>query len=141
MRKVIISLGSNLGNRGLFISSAITKIEDFIGPVVLRSSVIETPSWGFESYPFLNQIIVAQTHLSPLSLLNALQDIERNLGRTEKSSKDESGCSIYHAREIDLDILDYDGVRLNKPHLTLPHPHIYDRDSIVTLLNELNIEL
>lgn len=141
MRRAVISLGSNLGDRAGAISAAIAEISRSAGVVERLSSLIETESWGFVSHPFMNQVAVVRTPLSPVKLLDTLQAIERILGRTEKSGVDEHGRPVYHDREIDLDILDYDGVRLESPRLTLPHPHIHDRDFILLLLKELNINL
>ena len=106
--RAVIGLGSNLGKREFYIRLANRLVEWEVGRVVQRSSVIETPAWGFESDPFLNQVIVVETELSPLELLDVLQGIERRLGRTQQSTV-EDGKPVYHARTIDLDILDYDG--------------------------------
>lgn len=136
----VIGLGSNKGDREFYLQSARFLIEKELGSIVQRSSVIETPSWGFDSDPFLNQVIVMETSLGPLALLDGLQSIERRLGRTQKSYL-ENGKPVYHARTIDLDILDYDRMRYHDERLTLPHPHIAERDFVLASLNELNINL
>jgi len=138
--RAIIGLGSNQGVRSFYLQMANRLIEWEVGHIVQRSSVIETPSWGFDSDPFLNQVVVAETELEPLALLDVLQAIERRLGRTEKSTVVD-GKPVYHARTIDLDILDYDGIRYNDERLTLPHPHIAEREFVLTSLRELNIDL
>ena len=139
-RRAIIALGSNVGNRGFYLQLAVRLIEWEVGKVVQRSSVIETPAWGFDSDPFLNQVVVVETVLDPLALLDALQGIERRLGRTQKSTV-EDGRPVYHARTIDLDILDYDRIRYRDERLTLPHPHIAEREFVLAPLRELGIDL
>lgn len=138
--RAVIGLGSNKGNREFYLMFSVRLIEWEIGRVVQSSSVIETPSWGFESDPFLNQVIVVETALEPLELLDALQSIERRLGRTQKSTVVD-GKPVYHDRTIDLDILDYDRKPYHDDRLTLPHPHIAERDFVLIPLRELNINL
>lgn len=138
--RAVIGLGSNIGDRGFYLQSARFLIEQELGSIVLRSSVIETPSWGFKASPFLNQVIVMETSLGPLELLDGLQAIERKLGRTQKSFV-KDGKPVYHDRTIDLDILDYDRMQYHDDRLTLPHPHIAERDFVLASLNELNINL
>lgn len=138
--RAVIGLGSNKGNREFYLTFSVRLVEWEVGHVVRSSSVIETPAWGFESDPFLNQVIVVETAMEPLELLNALQSIEHRLGRTEKSTVVD-GRPVYHARTIDLDILDYDGIHYHDERLTLPHPHIAERDFVLIPLRELNINL
>ncbi len=138
--RAVIGLGSNLGKREFYLRLANRLVEWEVGRVVQRSSVIETPAWGFESDPFLNQVIVVETELSPLELLDVLQGIERRLGRTQKSTV-EDGKPVYHARTIDLDILDYDRMRYHDDRLTLPHPRIAEREFVLASLRELGISI
>jgi len=138
--RAVIGLGSNQGCREFYLAFSIRLIEWEVGSVVQSSSVIETPSWGFEAPPFLNQVVVVDTELSPLQLLDALQSIERRLGRTQKSTVVD-GKPVYHDRTIDLDILDYDRMQYHDERLTLPHPHIAEREFVLAPLRELNINL
>ena len=138
--RAVIGLGSNKGDREFYLQSARCLIEKELGSIMLCSSVIETPSWGFTSSPFLNQVIVMETPLGPIELLDGLQSIERRLGRTQKSYV-KDGKPVYHARTIDLDILDYDRMHYQDERLTLPHPHIAERDFVLTSLKELNLNL
>jgi 2-amino-4-hydroxy-6-hydroxymethyldihydropteridine diphosphokinase len=138
--RAVIGLGSNQGCREFYLALSIRLIEWKVGCVVQTSSVIETPSWGFEAPPFLNQVIVVDTELSPLQLLDTLQSIERQLGRTQKSTVVD-GKPVYHNRTIDLDILDYDRMKLQNDRLTLPHPHIAEREFVLVPLRELGIDI
>ena len=128
-----LSLGSNLGDREDMLRRAITLIEERVGAVQRVSSFIETEPWGFESeHPFLNAAVMVLTTLSPIECLDATQQIERELGR-KKKSKD----GIYHDRPIDIDLLLYGDLKLSTPRLTIPHPHMYERDFVMIPLREI----
>lgn len=138
--RAVIGLGSNKGCREFYLAFSILLIEWEVGVIIQSSSVIETPAWGFEAAPFLNQVIVVDTDLMPLQLLDTLQAIERRLGRTQKSTLVD-GKPVYHDRTIDLDILDYDRMHYHDDRLTLPHPHIAEREFVLASLRELNLNL
>lgn len=128
-----LSLGSNLGDRHATLRRAIELINDEIGTVDRESSPLETEPWGFDSQNrFLNMCIRVRTSLSPEQALDATQDIERRLGRTQKSL---DGC--YHDRPIDIDMLMYDDLHLSTPRLTLPHPLMHERDFVMIPLEEI----
>ena len=86
MKEAVIGLGSNIKPRGFYLQMAVFKMKETVGEVLRASSVIETPAWGFDAPPFLNQVVVIRTELEPLALLEELQRIERALGRKEKST-------------------------------------------------------
>ena len=138
VKEVVLSLGSNLGDRGQYLSSAIELINSEVGRIVKKSSVYETPSWGFESNDFLNQVIVIKTSVKPLKLLDIIQQIEKKLGRDNKS-KIINGVPQYHARTIDIDILIYGSEKIESERLTIPHPRMRERDFVMTPLRELKI--
>jgi len=138
MQKAILSLGSNLGDRHFYLAEAAKCIEEKTGKIIEKSSVYETESWGFDAPPFLNQVIVVQSSLSPYQLLEKLQDIEKQLGRTTKSETVNQKTN-YHNRTIDIDILLYGNHKINSAKLTIPHPLIQQRDFVKIPLNELKI--
>ena len=128
-----LSLGSNLGDREDMLRRAIALIEERVGAVQRVSSFIETEPWGFESeHPFLNAAVMVKTTLSPIECLDATQQIERELGRKKKSKG-----GIYHDRPIDIDLLLYGDLKLSTPRLTIPHPHMYERDFVMIPLREI----
>lgn len=130
---VYLALGSNLGNRHETIARAIRKIGVLIGDVVRQSTLIETEPWGFGSEnKFVNGCICVTTDLSPRELLQMTQLIERELGRTEKSSE-----GVYHDRTIDIDILLYDDLTVDEPDLKIPHPLMKERDFVMVPLREI----
>lgn len=128
-----LSLGSNLGDRHATMQSAILLLGKQAGTVDRVSSAIETEPWGFESAnKFLNMCVRIITTLSPEQLLATSKDIELQLGRTTKSVNGQ-----YHDRPIDIDILTYDDLHINTPSLTLPHPHMHERDFVMIPLREI----
>lgn len=137
MKSVVLSLGSNLADRRSFIERAGRELSQRVGNIVRASSVRESESWGFSSHPFLNQVVEVQTALLPEEMLRVTQQIEQDLGRTEKSGRDAQGNPIYHDRTIDIDLLWYEGEHREGEKLTLPHPHIADREFILVLLVEI----
>ena len=143
MSTVYLGLGSNLGERKQQIASAIKYIGEQIGHVVRQSALYETEPWGFSSSNlFLNAVICVETTLSPRQLLRATQKIERQLGRTHKTSHsplggEERGFPNYSDRPIDIDILLYDDLRVDEPDLQIPHPLMYERDFVMRPLREI----
>lgn len=133
MHTVYLSLGSNLGDRKATMRRAIGLLNERAGSVDRQSSFIETEPWGFESTnKFLNMCVRLLTTLSPEQLLMATKQIERELGRTQKSVNGK-----YHDRPIDIDILMYDDLQLSTPDLTLPHPHMQEREFVMIPLREI----
>ena len=133
LHNLYLSLGSNLGDRESLIQRAIALIDERVGVVYRVSSLHETEPWGYESEnKFLNACCLVRTMLLPHRCLDELQCIERELGREEKSSEGE-----YHDRLIDIDMLLFDDVQLSDDRLTLPHPHMHERDFVMVPLREI----
>ena len=133
MHTVYLSLGSNLGDRKATMRRAIGLLNERAGSVDRQSSFIETEPWGFESTnKFLNMCVRLLTTLSPEQLLMATKQIERELGRTQKSVNGQ-----YHDRPIDIEILKYDDVHIDSDDLTLPHPHMQEREFVMKPLREI----
>ena len=121
MSKVVLLLGSNLGNRVEILEKAIEAIGASIGFVDKTSSLYQTDPWGFTSeHLFLNQVVSVETTLSPIDVLLGLQEIENRLGRVRKSDQ-------YESRTIDIDILFYDNLRVDMEQLQIPHPRLHKR--------------
>ncbi len=135
MAIVYIGLGSNMGDRDLYLRSAVVNIlKKCSAALIAESSIKETKAVDFKDQPdFLNQIIKIQTELPPLILMGFLKEIEENMGRVYRFSKG--------PREIDLDILLYDDKIINESILKIPHPEILKRDFIIEHLIELDPEL
>ena len=130
---VYLGLGTNLGDKQKNLNDAIRMLENQVGEVEKVSSVIETEPEGFKSdNMFLNAVVKVRTALSPFELLDITQDVEKSLGRKEKSSN-----GIYHDRVIDIDILLYDDINISTPRLVIPHPRMAQREFVMTPLTEL----
>ena len=130
---VYIGLGSNLGDGPKNLDKAVALLQKEAGEVLYTSAYFQSEPWGFESdHRFTNAVTVICTTLDPLALLDLTQQIERRMGRTRKRRRGEG----YSDRIIDLDLLLYDDVCIETERLTLPHPHIADRDFVRLPLEE-----
>ena len=137
MAVVYLGLGTNLGQKEENLKIAVEKIKEEIGEVTSLSSFYETAPWGFESEnSFLNAVGCVQTRHAPLEVLSLTQHIERELGRTIKSTDGQ-----YHDRIIDIDILLYDDLILDTPELKIPHPLMTERNFVMDPLKEIAPEL
>ena len=133
MATIYLGLGTNIGNKNENLMRAIEELSLALGSCTACSSFIETAPWGFESENcFLNCAAAFETTLTPLQLLDTTERIERELGRTTKSSG-----GIYHDRVIDIDILLYGGEIIETPHLTIPHPLMHKRDFVLEPLAQI----
>ena len=100
--------------------------------IIARSSNYLTPPWGIEDQPeFLNKCLRVETALAPEALLARTQSVERAFGR------DRAGERRYGPRTLDIDILAYGDVVLSTPHLTIPHPRLFERAFVLVPLAEI----
>lgn len=133
MSIVYLGLGSNLGNKEQHITTAVKHLEQRVGKVRRLSSLLKTEPWGFTSpHSFVNAAVSIDTILSPHEVLEATQQIERDMGREQKSMNGE-----YHDRIIDIDILLYDDMEVNEKDLIIPHPLMHQRDFVMIPLREI----
>ena len=136
MKKTVVclGLGTNIGNKKENLTRAIEKLSLAFGTYITQSSFIETAPWGFESNnSFLNCAVMFKTELAPLQILDATEEIERELGRTLKSSE-----GVYHDRIIDIDILLYGREIVKEERLTMPHPLMHKRMFVLQPLAEIS---
>ncbi|TNE62707.1 MAG: 2-amino-4-hydroxy-6-hydroxymethyldihydropteridine diphosphokinase [Bacteroidetes bacterium] len=107
-----------------------------IGKAVKKSHVYETEPWGNkEQDPFLNQVIMLNTTLSPRELLDEIARIEREMGRKRKDQEK------WGPRIIDVDILFYGKRRIRDKGLEIPHPELHKRAFILVPLMEIEPDL
>lgn len=98
------------------------------------SRVYETAPWGILDQPdFLNQVIQAETDLSPEELLMYVKQVEKEIGRQSRVR--------YGPREIDIDILFYDEEVVDLPQLQIPHPYLHERSFVLVPLADLAPDL
>ena len=133
MTTVYLGLGTNIGNRKENLTRAIEALSLALGHYTALSSFIETAPWGFDSEnSFLNCAVAFETELAPQELLDTTESIERELGRTTKSTG-----GTYHDRVIDIDILLYGSEIIETPRLAIPHPLMHLRDFVLEPLAEI----
>ncbi len=138
MSEVYLGLGSNLGDKEDHIRKAITLIGERVGLVVRQSSLVSSEPWGFESAnSFLNAVICCETSLTPRQVLQTTQQIERELGKSQRHATIRNKTTRYHDRPIDIDILLYDDLIIDEPDLKIPHPLMQQRDFVMKPLNEI----
>jgi len=129
---VAVALGSNLGDRALFLRRAIHELRGVVD-VVRVSAFMETdPVDAPPGSPrFLNAVVAGSTRLGPQELLDALLAIESRLGRRR---------SVRNApRVIDLDLIIHSAHRVRTRALTLPHPRFRQRAFVMEPLRELRL--
>jgi len=128
--RVLLLLGSNLGDRVAHLKAALDAIQSGVGSIVKTSSIYETAPWGVTNQPnYLNAAMEILTPLDPFSLLSSLKKIEINEGRTDRKK--------YASRTLDIDILFYDGITMDSNDLTIPHPKLHLRKFALVPLSEI----
>jgi 2-amino-4-hydroxy-6-hydroxymethyldihydropteridine diphosphokinase len=133
MNLVYLSLGTNMGDRKLNIELAYAMITQSTGTIRQKSSLYETPPWGFESTSnFINTVVLLETYLDLEELFKKLKQIEKEIGRTKTANS-----TTYEDRIIDIDILDFNGKISHSDELTVPHPRIEMRNFVLIPLAEI----
>ena len=133
MADVLIALGGNVGDVRATFKKAIANLCGMAQAALLaRSSDYATPPWGDEQQPrFINACIEIETSLDPHALLFTLQKVEKKFGRDRASE------IRWGPRTLDLDLIAYDDVSIQKPELTLPHPLLFERAFVLVPLAEI----
>lgn len=126
-----MSLGSNLGDREDHIRQALRALDRHVGiRLVETSSLYETEPVGRTDQPmFLNAAAHLDTELQPKELLKVLQNVERSMGRRR--------AVRWGPRIIDLDLLLYENLIIERPHLVVPHPELTHRAFVLIPLAEI----
>lgn len=133
MASVLIALGGNVGDVRDTFRKAIANICGMTqAALIARSSDYATPPWGEEKQNrFINACIEIDTALDPHALLFTLHKIEKKFGR------DRTKETRWGPRTLDLDLIAYEDVKLDKPELTLPHPRLFERGFVLVPLAEI----
>jgi 2-amino-4-hydroxy-6-hydroxymethyldihydropteridine diphosphokinase len=132
--QVVLSIGTNQGNRLENIESCLQLIHHEVATVVKVSKVYETPSWGFDSEAFYNIAIVVHTFDSAAEILSKILEIEQQMGRVREDTLS------YQSRIIDIDIVAFDNEIISTEQLKVPHPLMQDRIFVLKPLLDLNLE-
>ena len=131
--QVILSLGSNQGDRLTAIMSCIDLIHSEVAVVVKVSKLYETPAWGFESEAFYNCVIMVHTSKSAQKLLKQVLKIEKKLGRIRGTA------AGYQARIIDIDLISFDEEIIASENLKIPHPLVQNRKFVLQPMLDLGL--
>jgi 2-amino-4-hydroxy-6-hydroxymethyldihydropteridine diphosphokinase len=131
MHTLVLSTGSNLGDRRRNLELARSRIGEKIGPVRLASGIYESASWGYSSdHSFYNQCLEVLTELDTGECIERILETEREMGR------ERDGCG-YSDRVIDIDILFYDQLVIQSGNLTIPHKSMHERRFVLQPLAEI----
>jgi 2-amino-4-hydroxy-6-hydroxymethyldihydropteridine diphosphokinase len=128
--RAFLSVGSNLGDRRRYLRHAVESLPD----VVAVSPVYETvPVGGPSQDDYLNIVVQLETDLSPDQLLGVCHRIETSAERVRDVH--------WGPRTLDIDIVWIDGVTLDDPKLTVPHPRWKERRFVLAPLRDLAPDL
>lgn len=131
---VVLSLGTNQGNRLLNIENCIQLIHQELGTVIKISKLYETPSWGFDSDAFYNCALVLHTFKSANKILSTILKIEKQLGRIRGDAAE------YQSRIIDIDLIAFNEEIIDAKNLQVPHPLMQNRNFVLLPMLDLNLD-
>jgi deoxyguanosine kinase len=132
--QVILSLGSNQGNRLENIEHCLQLIHHEVGTVIKVSRLYETPAWGFESDAFYNCALVIHTTSSANKILSQVLKVEKKLGRVRSNNLG------YQSRIIDIDLISFDEEIIDSEKLQIPHPLMQNRKFVLLPIQDLNLD-
>lgn len=131
--QVVLSIGTNQGNRLENIQDCLRLIHQEIGTLIKVSNLYESPSWGFDSDAFYNCALVLHTTSSAHQILTTILKIEKRLGRIR-------GTALgYQSRIIDIDLIAYDEEIIDTEKLQVPHPLMQNRRFVLLPMQDLNL--
>jgi 2-amino-4-hydroxy-6-hydroxymethyldihydropteridine diphosphokinase len=135
MAEALIALGGNVGGESEIrdrLDHAIAALCGGTTRLLARSCDYLTPPWGVaDQPPFINCAIAVETVLPPLDLLTRAQAVEHQFGRNRSREL------RWGPRTLDIDLISYDGVTLDTPMLTLPHPRALERAFVLLPLQDI----
>lgn len=123
--QVILSIGSNQGDRLKNLTNCIELIHNKIGTVTKVSRAFQSPAWGFVSDAFYNAALLVQTPFEAEKVLTKIIEIETQLGRVRTEDQG------YQPRTIDIDIIDFNQQIIETPNLQIPHPQMQNRKFVL----------
>jgi 2-amino-4-hydroxy-6-hydroxymethyldihydropteridine diphosphokinase len=130
LKRIYLSLGSNIGDRETNLRKAVERLESLDVHVLRASRIYETEPVDYVDQAwFLNQVVEAETALFPMQLLTRTARVERELGRTRTVPKG--------PRTLDIDILFYGDAVVRTARLELPHPRLAQRRFVLAPLAEI----
>jgi 2-amino-4-hydroxy-6-hydroxymethyldihydropteridine diphosphokinase len=131
MNTIFLQLGSNMGDRNAYLQKARKLITEKIGMIKKRSRIYESVPWGIENQNnYLNQVLELKSKFTADEVLQKILDIENKIGRIRNEKWEE--------RIIDIDILLYNDLIIEKEGLCIPHIHLHNRKFVLTPLHEIS---
>ena len=131
--QIVLSIGSNQGNRLENIESCIALIHQEVGTVIQVSKLYETPAWGFESDAFYNCALLLHSTSSAQKILNQVLKVEKQLGRIRSHQEG------YQSRIIDVDLIVFDDEIIDSEKLQVPHPLMQNRKFVLMPMQDLKL--
>ena len=131
---IILSIGSNKGDRLKNIQECIALIHRKVATVIKTSRLYQTPAWGFEGEAFYNAALLVHSHKPAEKVLQEVLNIEKGLGRTRTET------TTYTSREIDIDIIAYGNQVIKTESLEVPHPRMHQRHFVLQPLLDLQLD-
>ena len=121
---LILSLGSNLGDRAFALHQAIGNLRNEVGNLLGVSPVYETEPYAVGNHPsYLNLVAAFSSRLDPETVLSITQKIELQSGRKSKGD--------LSPRLIDIDLISYGEHKIQNKSLVLPHPRLHLRKFVL----------
>lgn len=120
--RVFVALGSNVGDRAAHLAYARDRLAALAGTRVAAVSAVEetAPLGPVPQGPYLNQMVLLETTLTPEALFVECRAIELERGRERRER--------WGPRTLDLDIVRYGTQTVREPDLTIPHPELSRRE-------------
>ncbi len=132
MPQLILSLGTNQGDRLKNLEHCITFIKNEIGMVLKASLIYETPAWGFVGEAFYNCALAVISNDEPMVVLEKALQIEKKMGRLRTNQ------NIYESRIIDIDLIAFGTETIDAPSLQIPHPEMQNRNFVLLPFHDLD---
>ncbi|EJE7234114.1 2-amino-4-hydroxy-6-hydroxymethyldihydropteridine diphosphokinase [Clostridium sporogenes] len=131
MHTAYVAFGSNIGEKENYIKRALEKIEEREIKIIKVSPIYETEPYGvLDQDSFLNGVVRIETNLTPENLIKELLLIEKQLDRVRERR--------WGPRTIDLDIIFYDDLIINKNNLIIPHKDMENREFVLKPLCDID---
>lgn len=125
-----IALGSNMGDSQAILAAATAELASIPGIKLQAQSIwYSTKAVGPPQPDYINSCVILQVQMSPQDLLKTLLATEQKFGRIRQER--------WGPRSLDLDILLYDDLVINTPHLQIPHPRMHERAFVLVPLAEI----
>jgi 2-amino-4-hydroxy-6-hydroxymethyldihydropteridine diphosphokinase len=121
--KIVLALGSNLGDRESNLDQAISELEKIIEITHLSTLHETAPVGGPKQGDYLNAVLIGETQLDPHELLALTSKIETKLGRVREVRNG--------PRTVDIDLIVFGALQIKTPDLELPHPRAHEREFVL----------